>query len=82
MILRVSDMKNRNSNIEILRIISVFMILFSHYSVHNGITNSDLPIGINRYLLEISILGNIGVIIFVLISGYFSINKKNPFNIK
>ncbi len=72
----------RNSNIELLRIISMFMIVISHYSVHNDIVKSALPLGLNRYLLEISVLGNIGVILFVLITGYFSINNKEPFKIR
>lgn len=68
--------KTRNSNIEIVRIISMIFIVLSHYTVHNGIENASLPLGLNRYILEISTLGNIGVILFVLISGYFSIEQK------
>ena len=30
----------RNSNIELLRIISIFMITLSHYSVHNGVKSN------------------------------------------
>ena len=67
---------------ELLRIISMFMIVLSHYCVHNGITRWSLPIGINRFLIEIGVLGNIGVIIFVLITGYFYINNKEPFKIR
>lgn len=29
--------KERNSNIELLRILSMFMIVISHYSVHGGV---------------------------------------------
>lgn len=65
--------KVRNSNIEILRIISMLFIVISHYTVHNGVINASLPLGINRTLLEITTLGNIGVILFVIISGYFMI---------
>ena len=66
----------RNSNIEILRIISMIFIVLSHYTVHNGISNLSLPLNINRLLLEIATLGNIGVILFVMISGYFMIEQK------
>lgn len=69
--------KKRNSNIELLRIISILMVVISHYSVHNCIENSLLPLGINRFLLEIFSLGNIGVILFVMITGYFMIENKN-----
>ena len=72
----------RNSNIELLRIISILMIVVSHYTVHNGVVNSSLPIGFNRLLLEITVLGNIGAIIFVLITGYYSIDKAKPFKFK
>ena len=72
----------RNSNIELLRIISMFLIVLSHYTVHNGVNNFELPLGLNRFLLEFSCLGNIGVIIFIIITGYFSINSKHPFKLK
>jgi len=65
----------RNSNVEILRILSMLFIVISHYSVHNGVLLSSLNFGLNKYLLEITNLGNIGVIIFVLITGYFSIEQ-------
>lgn len=68
--------KERSSNIELLRILSMFFIVMSHYTVHNGVKNADLPIGFNRWFLEVSTLGNIGVIIFVLISGYFMISSS------
>lgn len=68
--------KYRNSNIEILRIISILFIVISHYTVHNGISNASLDFGINRYLLEIMTLGNIGTVLFVLITGYYMVNSK------
>ena len=72
----------RNSRIELLRIFSMIMIVLSHYTVHNGINNWELPLGFNRFLLEIIKLGNIGVIIFVMITGYFGIQNKKTLNIK
>ena len=71
-------MKNRNSNIELLRIISILLIIISHYTVH-GIgrtTIYSMDLGFNRFLLESSILGNIGTILFVMISGYFLVNSN------
>ena len=73
---------SRNSNIEVLRIISMFLILVSHYTVHNGVNNWTLPIGINRIVLESCTLGNIGVIIFILIMGYYSIGTDKPLKFK
>ena len=72
----------RNSNIELLRIISMIMIVLHHYTVHNGVNNIELPFGINKFLLETSALGNIGVIIFILITGYYCINSEKPFKLK
>ena len=68
--------KVRNSNIELIRIISMLFIVVSHYTVHNGVDNTTLSLGINRFLLEITTLGNIGVILFVLISGYYLIEQR------
>ncbi len=73
-------MKKRNSNIELLRIISMIMIIISHYTTHNTINNSSLDIGINRFILECCTLGNLGVVIFLIITGYFSIKRENTFN--
>lgn len=69
--------KMRNSNIEILRIISMIFIVLSHYSVHGGVIKNALPLCFNQILLNIIVLGNIGVIIFVLITGYFLIDSDN-----
>ena len=68
--------KTRNSNIEIIRIISIIMIVISHYCVHGVLNPSTMPLGLNRFLLEIFTLGNIGTVLFILISGYFMINSK------
>ena len=65
------EKKSRNSNIELLRIISMIFIIISHYTVHNNYNLFGMPIGFNRYILEVAILGNIGVWIYILITGYF-----------
>ena len=72
----------RNSNMEILRIVAMFMICIHHCSIYGGIISSELPIGFGRLFLEYSTLGNIGVIIFVLITGYYNVNKEHPFKMK
>ena len=68
--------KERNSNMEVLRIIAMFLIVLSHYTVHNGVNNILLPFGINRLLLELVSLGNIGSILFIFISGYYLIDSQ------
>ena len=72
----------RNSQIELLRIISMIMIVISHYTVHCNVDVVTLPLGINRFIMEASKLGNLGVILFVLITGYFTINQKQSFKLK
>ena len=69
----------RNSRIELLRIISMIMIVLSHYTVHSGIDKSVLPIGFNRLLLELLTLGNLGNFIFICITGYY-MSQKNEVN--
>lgn len=72
--------KNRDSNIELLRIIAMLFILFHHYALYNSLYNLDVS-NINKYIgIILFSLGKIGVNIFILITGYFSIQKK--FSIK
>lgn len=70
--------KQRNSNIELLRIISIILIVVSHYCVH-GIgrtTAAHMSFGLNKIILNTLMVGNLGTILFVLISGYYLINSK------
>ncbi len=63
--------KTRNSSIELLRIIAMFMIVVSHYFFHGGVDMSDVSLSFNRVLMQWGGLGNLGVVIFVAITGYF-----------
>ena len=81
---KLETKKERNSSFEILRIISMFFIILSHILFHTkslpklsaanykGIIN-------NRYIFLriISNYGQLGDIIFAMISGYFSIKRTN-----
>ena len=62
---------NRNSSIELLRIIAMFMIVISHYFFHGGVDMGEVSLGFNRVLIQWGGLGNLGVVIFVAITGYF-----------
>lgn len=63
----------RLSNIEFLRIVAIFMIVMMHgigYAIHS-------PNEVNRIgVTAINSIGNMGVTIFMLISGFFGIYFK------
>ncbi len=63
--------KQRDAGPELLRIFAMFLIIMSHLAVHGGIEYSSLSV--NSAALEMMKTGNIGVDIFILISGYYSI---------
>lgn len=68
--------KYRNSNIELLRIISIVLIVLHHYVVHGFETVENIS-RMNQYLLGVlSLGGKLGVTCFVLISGYYMIHSK------
>lgn len=70
--------KVRNSNLEILRIISIIMIIAHHYAFHGF---DEVAYSFNKNVLEILYSGGkLGVDIFVLISGYYMINSKFTLN--
>lgn len=72
--------KSRDSNIELLRIVAMLFILLHHYALYNSLYNLDIN-NVNKYIgIVLFSLGKIGVNIFILITGYFSIQKK--FSIK
>lgn len=67
----------RQSNIELLRIISMMLIVLSHCCVH---TNWQDPTLAQTIITSSLGVGEVGVVSFVLITGYFSWNK--PFRFK
>ena len=66
-----STQKQRNSNIELLRIVAMFMIVLSHICVHSDFHTSSLPFSFNKLFLQFGTLGNLGTDIFIIITGYF-----------
>ena len=73
-----NKIKNRNSSFEILRIISMILIITHHYSIHGGfdaITYDNLSI--NQFFLQILLFGGkIGCYLFMFITGYFMICRR------
>lgn len=74
--------RTRNTTIEALRIVAILLIILSHYSIHGSFDVATL--GDDGYfkltVLQCAIQGNLGVDLFILISGYFLISSR--FNIK
>lgn len=69
------EKKERNSNLELLRIICMVLIVASHYGSHGGLV--DLPLSANHILgLFLKSGGKIGVICFVLITCYFMCEQR------
>lgn len=64
--------KGRQSNVELLRILSMFLIIAHHFSVHGGFTFSSTAVTVNRVWMQfMNAGGKIGVNLFILIAGYF-----------
>ena len=61
----------RNSAVELLRILAMLFIVCSHCRLHAGFPDADSKLFLNNILLDWCVLGNLGVDIFMLISGYF-----------
>ena len=68
----------RNSSIELLRIIAMFMILMHHSIVHNGYDVLKLPLGPERIFFQLVMQGGgkVGVVIFFSISAWFFLDKE------
>ena len=66
----------RNSNIELLRILSMLMIVAHHYAVF-GFYAEDLAFSRNKIFVDLFGMGpRVGVDLFVLISGYFLVSAR------
>lgn len=70
-------MKERQQNFELLRIIAMFMIVVSHVITHY-IMEADMEVsGVNNFLLTLlRAIIYVCVNVYIIITGYFSINSK------
>ena len=64
----------RDSNLESLRIVSMLLIVGSHYAYH-GAWPASAPLAAGRLFLQFLTLGNIGLNCFVMITGYFLVDS-------
>ena len=72
----VSIKKERSSNIELFRIITMILIVAHHYVVNSGVvqavlTGNDIMSFNSQFLLLFGWGGKTGINCFVLITGYF-----------
>ena len=80
------ESSKRESNFEFLRIAAMFLIVVHHFCYHGIITHysgltDTITLKINNFLLLfLASGGKIGVNIFMIISGYFLINKDFKLN--
>jgi len=73
--------KERDSSLELLRIVAMLMIVEAHFAQHGGFNFPSNEISINRLWQQLSVMhGQFGNDIFVLISGYFLV-KSNKIKI-
>lgn len=73
----LKDRSERNSSFELLRIISMLLIIAHHYSVHGGFNFYTLPFSLKLYFVQcMQMGGKLGVNLFVLISGFFLCKSK------
>ncbi len=71
----------RYSNIELLRIVSMLLIISFHYAYKGGFTD-DIPL-INGYIIKMFwMFGELGVNCFMLITGYFMVEGRFKVNVK
>lgn len=68
----------RNSSIELLRIISMFIILAHHFAVHNSYDYTQMAVGLTRFLIQAFLEsgGKVGVVIFFTISAWFLCEQR------
>lgn len=77
---RSNFINQRSTSIEILRIISMLLIVLSHYNVHGEIQLNEISLTFNKVIMQFSNTGNLGVDIFLIITGYFLV--ESTFNLK
>lgn len=66
----------RSSNIELLRIIAMFMVVLGHYYVKGGFPDDSLMTTSKLVMQFLGSWSKIAVDIFVIISGYFLVTQK------
>lgn len=69
--------KQRQSNIELLRIIAMLLVIGHHLAYRGGLVFDTSSIGLNRLIVQFMMYGgHVGVAVFAIISGYFMIEHS------
>lgn len=72
----MAEKKERSSNLELLRIISMIMIILAHYAGHGGLIDNAGTVSGHLLGLFMKTGGKLGVTCFVLISTYFLCEQR------
>ena len=71
------EKQKRDMNFELLRIVSMILIISSHYIIHSTILDEVEQFSFNYFFIEIiRALTRISVGLYVLITGYYMIKSK------
>jgi len=69
--------KTRDSNVELIRIIAMFLVILTHCIMHTNLINSEGISTTNYIILQfISTITVIPNSLFILISGYYTVNSR------
>ena len=75
--MKTSNNKMRHSNIELLRIVCILAIIVHHFAIHTEWPFDGQTISLNRVFIQsLCMGGKLGVNCFLLISGYYLVEKK------
>jgi hypothetical protein len=75
----IKESKQRNSNLELMRIVLMIMIIAHHYVVNSGLTKlfDFNQITVNMVFLQFfGMAGKMGINTFLLITGYFMVDSE------
>lgn len=70
------SIKKRNSALELLRIVCMFLIVMHHFAVHGNYDLGSHITSNNLWVQFLSLGGKLGINCFIMISGYFLINSS------
>ena len=80
---QINGEKRRNSSFELLRVLAMLSIVSGHFAIHGGFSFPAALISIPRIWCDIlEFNSNIGVDVFILITGFYLIRDERLLNIR